>query len=117
MDYIACQAPLSMGFPGQQYLSVFPFPSPGDLPNLSYADKLWQADPGKHQFYFFIIYIFRFSFMTFMRDYKFNSKSGKIAFGPRNIEVQPLHAYYSIEYWMSVSISTSNNLKVSLRST
>lgn len=55
--------------------------------------------------------------MTFMRDYKFNSESGKIAFGPRNIEVQPLYAYYSIDYWMNVSISTSNNLKVSLRST
>ena len=30
---IACQAPLSMGFPGQQYWSGLPFPSPGDLPN------------------------------------------------------------------------------------
>ena len=38
MDYIACQAPLSMGFPWtriptQQYWSRLPFPPPGDLLN------------------------------------------------------------------------------------
>ena len=26
---VACQAPLSMGFPGQEYWSGLPFPSPG----------------------------------------------------------------------------------------
>ena len=30
IDY---QAPLSMGFSGQEYWSGLPFPSPGDLPN------------------------------------------------------------------------------------
>ena len=30
---IAHQAPLSMGFPRQEYWSGFPFPSPGDLPD------------------------------------------------------------------------------------
>ena len=30
---VAQQAPLSMGFPRQQYWSELPFPSPGDLPN------------------------------------------------------------------------------------
>ena len=30
---VARQAPLSMGFPGQEYWSGLPFPSPGDLPN------------------------------------------------------------------------------------
>ena len=30
----AHQAPLSMGFPRQEYWSGFPFPSPGDLPDL-----------------------------------------------------------------------------------
>ena len=30
---IACQAPLSVGFPRQQYRSGLPFPSPGDLPD------------------------------------------------------------------------------------
>ena len=30
---IACQAPLSVGFPRQEYWSGLPFPSPGDLPN------------------------------------------------------------------------------------
>ena len=33
MDCIACQAPLSMGFPRQEYCSGLPFPSPGDLPD------------------------------------------------------------------------------------
>ena len=28
---VACQAPLSMGFPRKEYWSVLPFPSPGDL--------------------------------------------------------------------------------------
>ena len=31
---VACQAPLSMGLPRQKYLSKFPFPYPGHLPNL-----------------------------------------------------------------------------------
>ena len=30
---IACQAPLSMEFPRQEYWSGLPFPPPGDLPN------------------------------------------------------------------------------------
>ena len=30
---IACQAPLSMGFSRQEYLSVLLFPSSGDLPD------------------------------------------------------------------------------------
>ena len=30
---VAHQAPLSEGFPGQEYWSGLPFPSPGDLPD------------------------------------------------------------------------------------
>ena len=30
---VALQAPLSMGFPSQEYWSGLPFPSPGDLPD------------------------------------------------------------------------------------
>ena len=30
---VACQAPLSMGFPRQEYWSGWPFPSPRDLPH------------------------------------------------------------------------------------
>ena len=33
MDCIAHQAPLSMGFPSQEYWSGLPFPTPGDLPD------------------------------------------------------------------------------------
>ena len=52
---VACQAPLSMGFPRQKYWTGLPFPSPGDLPNpgtkptspASQADSLslspWEA--------------------------------------------------------------------------
>ena len=29
----ACQAPLSMGFPRQEYWGGLPFPSPGNLPD------------------------------------------------------------------------------------
>ena len=32
---VAYQAPLSMGFPRQDYWSGLPFPSPGDLPGLN----------------------------------------------------------------------------------
>ena len=31
---VVCQAPLSMGFPRQEYCSGWPFPPPGDLPGL-----------------------------------------------------------------------------------
>ena len=30
---VACQAPLSMGYPRQEYWSGLPFPPPGDLPD------------------------------------------------------------------------------------
>ena len=30
---VPCQAPLSMGFPRQEYWSGLPLPSPGDLPH------------------------------------------------------------------------------------
>ena len=30
---VACQVPLSVGFPRQEYWSGLPFPSPGDLPD------------------------------------------------------------------------------------
>ena len=33
MDCVARQAPLSMGFPKQEYWTELPFPSPGDLPD------------------------------------------------------------------------------------
>ena len=34
---VACQAPLSMGFPREEDRSGFPFPPPGDLPNPGYG--------------------------------------------------------------------------------
>ena len=46
IDYIACKAPLSMGFPRQEYWSGLPFSSPGDLPNPRMEARFlpWQAD-------------------------------------------------------------------------
>ena len=43
---IACQAPLSMGFPKQEYWSGLPFPSPGDLrdPRIEPRSLALQAD-------------------------------------------------------------------------
>ena len=42
----ACQAPLSMGFPRQEYWNGFLFHSPGDLPNpgIKPTFPAWQAD-------------------------------------------------------------------------
>ena len=50
-----CQAPLSMGFPRQEYWSGLSFPSPGYIPNASIklrspelqADSLPTESPGK----------------------------------------------------------------------
>ena len=59
LDYSPCQAPLSVGFSGQEYWSGLPFPTPGDLPNpgielTSLAspalDSLPVAPPGKPHF-------------------------------------------------------------------
>ena len=52
---IARQAPLSMGFPRQEYWSGLPFPSPGDLPDPGIepvapalqVDSLPSEPPGK----------------------------------------------------------------------
>ena len=43
---IARQAPLSMGFPRQEYWSGLPFPAPGDLPNsgIELVSTALQAD-------------------------------------------------------------------------
>ena len=43
---VACQAPLAMGFPRQEYWSGLPFPSPGDLPDsgIELASPALQTD-------------------------------------------------------------------------
>ena len=55
MSAIACQSPLSMGFPRQEYWSGLPFPSLGYLPNPGIepaspeliADPFTTEPPGK----------------------------------------------------------------------
>ena len=57
---VAYLAPLSMGFPRQEYWSGLPFPSPGDLPDPGIeprspalqADTLPSEPPGKSNFAF-----------------------------------------------------------------
>ena len=44
---VACLAPLSMGFPRQEYWSRLPFVSPGDLPGdprIKLTSSTWQVD-------------------------------------------------------------------------
>jgi len=43
---VAHQAPLSIGFPRQEYWNGWPFPSPEDLPNpgVELKSPTWQAD-------------------------------------------------------------------------
>ena len=43
---VSLQAPLSVGFPRQEYWKELPFPSPGDLPDpgTETASPPWQAD-------------------------------------------------------------------------
>ena len=55
--------------------------------------------------------------MTFRKDYKFNTESGKKVTGTGSTEVQLYCAYYSIDSWMSASISKSKNLNRHRRST
>ena len=45
-DYVARQAPLSMGFPRQKYWSELSFPSPGNLPDpgIEPGSPVLQAD-------------------------------------------------------------------------
>ena len=62
---VVLQAPLSMGFPRQEYWSELPFPSPGDLPDpeieplsLALLDLFFTAKPpGKLQDRHIHIYI------------------------------------------------------------
>ena len=42
---VACQAPLSMGFPRQEYWSGLPFPPPGELPGESMYLKVLFLKP------------------------------------------------------------------------
>ena len=60
---VACQAPLPMGFPRQEFWSGLPFHSPGDLPHsgIKPTSPVWQPDsfttesPGKP--YIYMVYI------------------------------------------------------------
>ena len=64
---VAYHVPLSMGFPGQEYWSGLPFPSPGDLPDpgieprspVLQMDSLPSEPPGKPiDIYLLLIYTY-----------------------------------------------------------
>ena len=50
---VACQVPLTVGFPRQEYWSGLPFPSPGNLPypEIEPTSPAWQVNslPLSHQ--------------------------------------------------------------------
>ena len=77
----AYQAPLSMGFPRQEYWNGLPFPSPGDLPNPEMeprspaleADALTSEPPGKPRNQRERLYFQCFS--SFVRRFWFNFPS------------------------------------------
>ena len=49
---VACQAPLSMGFPRQEYWSGLPFSPPGDLPN----SGIESVSPALQEDFFFFFF-------------------------------------------------------------
>ena len=59
---VACQAPLSTGFPWQEYQNGLPFPPPGDLPDpgieFSYIEFFTTVPPGMPINYLLIVIIF-----------------------------------------------------------
>ena len=65
---VALQAPLSMGFLGQEYCSGLPFPSPGDIP-----------DPGIETMYPTLAGRFFTHWVTWEAPYKFNINSGNLS--------------------------------------
>jgi len=73
---VACQAPLSMGFPRQEYRSELSFPSPGgDLPDpgIEPVPPAWQVDslPLSHLAGHKILLPDSFLFQDILETYKF----------------------------------------------
>ena len=85
---VACQAPLSMRFPRQEYWSVLPCPSPGDLPDpgiepmslespalagrLFTTSAAWEAPISGYMF----LYIFQIKYRT-KQNKQSSTSSGK----------------------------------------
>ena len=70
-SHVACQAPLSMGFPRQEYWSGLPFPFPGGLPDLRIKSSLlhprqilYHWTTGEVHIFFLVLWWFNFSFMS-----------------------------------------------------
>ena len=50
---VSRHAPLSIGFPRQEYWSGFPFPPPGDVPDPGIEPKFLVSPPSAGDFFFF----------------------------------------------------------------
>ena len=63
---VACQAPLSMGFPKEEYWNGLLFPSPGDFsnPGIELRFPTWQVDFLFVSFLFFKINLFNWRIIT-----------------------------------------------------
>ena len=75
---VACQAPLFMGFPRQEYWNGLPFPSPGDLPDpgikpTSPVSPVLQADSLPAHFQHEISFSFKINFWNHISSVQFRS--------------------------------------------
>ena len=104
---IVHQAPLSMGFPRQEYWSGLPFPSPGDLPNPGIkllSPALWvDSLPLSHlgipihiEKYLFIMVIIKVTF-TDSKTHDFNISFLSFSLSPNDLwqTIQPLSVIIS----------------------
>ena len=75
---VVCQAPLSMGFPRQEYWSGLPFSSLGDLPNsgLNLCLLYWQADSLPLSTW--ILFTWLFSFSSLRANFIYSGKPSSI---------------------------------------
>ena len=55
---VACQTPLSMGFPRQEHWSRLPFPPPGDIPNPGIKPWSLALQADSLFFFFFNLFIY-----------------------------------------------------------
>ena len=67
---VVCQAPLSMGFPRQEYWSGVPFPTPGDLPDPGIEPPSLGSPALAGGFFFFFFFFFFFICSEFCHTLK-----------------------------------------------
>ena len=99
---IAHQAPLSMGFPRQEYWSGLPFPSPGDLPD-SGIKHTSLASPARTD-RFLVLHIK----LVFLGIYSFLNMAGSFWQSFRNSLIV-IEAQWS-RNWLNISLNNSHDI-------